>query len=77
MLTSRTYLNRDGNTEHLAGSQRPIITSSREKRHVSLMVLIDRTATSRAQNWGRLQDKCLHEQFHDLCCIIVHGCGYP
>ncbi|GFT03792.1 HTH_Tnp_Tc3_2 domain-containing protein [Trichonephila clavipes] len=38
----------DGNTERRAGSQRPPITSSREDRHVTRMVLMDRAATSRA-----------------------------
>ncbi|GFX49945.1 hypothetical protein TNCV_1031951 [Trichonephila clavipes] len=53
---------RNGNTECRAGSQRTHITSSREDRHVTRMVLMDRATSSRAlsQNSGRLQDnKCL------------------
>ncbi|GFW96036.1 HTH_Tnp_Tc3_2 domain-containing protein [Trichonephila clavipes] len=38
----------DGNTERRAGSQRLLITSSQEARHVTRMALMDRAATSRA-----------------------------
>ncbi|GFW59499.1 HTH_Tnp_Tc3_2 domain-containing protein [Trichonephila clavipes] len=54
----------DGNMERRAGSQRSPFTSNREDRHVTRMALMDRVATSRVKNWGRLQDNyCLHEQF--------------
>ncbi|GFU58360.1 hypothetical protein TNCV_4172661 [Trichonephila clavipes] len=75
----------NGNTECRAGSQRTHITSSREDRHVTRMVLMDRATSSRAlsQNSGRLQDnKCLDKQFDDICSNMdsqheEHGCGYP
>ncbi|GFV07737.1 hypothetical protein TNCV_4942391 [Trichonephila clavipes] len=49
---------RDGNTERRAGSQLPPITSRREDKHVTRMVLMDSAATPRtlSQDWGRLQD---------------------
>ncbi|GFV20441.1 transposable element Tcb2 transposase [Trichonephila clavipes] len=58
----------DGNTERRAGSQRPPITSIREDRHFTLMVLMNRAVTSRAlKNWESLQDnKCLHEHLMTL-----------
>ncbi|GFV35649.1 HTH_Tnp_Tc3_2 domain-containing protein [Trichonephila clavipes] len=36
----------DSNTDHRAGSQLPPITSNREDKHVTRMVLMDRAATS-------------------------------
>ncbi|GFU62283.1 HTH_Tnp_Tc3_2 domain-containing protein [Trichonephila clavipes] len=38
----------DGSTERRAGSQRPLITSRRKDRHVTLMALTGRAAFSRA-----------------------------
>ncbi|GFV23457.1 HTH_Tnp_Tc3_2 domain-containing protein [Trichonephila clavipes] len=38
----------DGNTESRAGSQLPLITSSRKYRHVTRMALMNRAAASQA-----------------------------
>ncbi|GFS76920.1 uncharacterized protein TNCV_3756021 [Trichonephila clavipes] len=62
-MTVCRILNRwvqDGNSERHAGSQRPLITSSREDRHVTRMALMSRAASSRAlsQELGF----CLHHQ---------------
>ncbi|GFV69736.1 HTH_Tnp_Tc3_2 domain-containing protein [Trichonephila clavipes] len=50
-MTVRRIWNRwfqNGKMECRAGSQRPLITSSQEDRHVIRMVLIDHAATSRS-----------------------------
>ncbi|GFV35977.1 HTH_Tnp_Tc3_2 domain-containing protein [Trichonephila clavipes] len=88
-MTVRIIWNRwvdDGNTERLAGSQRPPITSSREDRHVTRMTLMDRAATSRslsqelgsfarqqvtARTVRRRLQRSMDSQIED------HGCGYP
>ncbi|GFW19749.1 hypothetical protein TNCV_1606391 [Trichonephila clavipes] len=50
IIVSRTWNGwvQDGIMECRAGSQRLPITSNREDRHVSIMALMDRTATPRA-----------------------------
>ncbi|GFU96649.1 HTH_Tnp_Tc3_2 domain-containing protein [Trichonephila clavipes] len=76
----------DGNTELLAGSQRPPITSNREEedRRVTRLALMDRAATSQAlsQELGSFtRQQCLQEQFDDVynsmdSQLEDHGCGY-
>ncbi|GFW65045.1 transposable element Tc1 transposase [Trichonephila clavipes] len=75
----------DGNTGTPCWISMALITSSREDRHVIRMVFMDRltTSLSMSQERGRLLDnKCLHEQFDDVCSSMDsqhgdHGFGYP
>ncbi|GFW81927.1 hypothetical protein TNCV_2886011 [Trichonephila clavipes] len=63
-------MSHEGKTELRAGSQRPTITSSLEDRHVTHLTLMNRPAMLRilSQELGSFaRQKCLHEQFDDVC----------
>ncbi|GFU59651.1 hypothetical protein TNCV_3186211 [Trichonephila clavipes] len=62
----------DGNTEHCAGFQLPLITSSREDWHVTCIVLMDRAAPPQAlsQEFGSFARQ-------QVSTYGDYGCSYP
>ncbi|GFV16276.1 hypothetical protein TNCV_1670811 [Trichonephila clavipes] len=73
-----------GNMKRRAGSQWPFITSSRETGMLIAWPkwILQPCHEPESRNGHRMQDnKCLHEQFDDVCCSMNsqfgdHECGY-